>query len=231
MAMAMNKNKRLPATIVTVLDKDLIHHASVSVDNAASVFGRWTEWLVQQMIELIKAKKDVLPLKAKKDHEPMVYWLLTPNHKNYDFLTRPKIAKFNNCLEAAVKPQQDMRCIHFKERWDYDDQNLVVNDSLTSDSLFNFYEALDASVQFNVGKRKAYLTKLHFNLLSQELTGNTVPKVMVTPIWNFIEMRFRTSSEDIKIRMPVSISQRVTVEQKTCGDTSEGRKTGFCYLD
>ena len=172
-AASLSRNDRLPAVMVIILEKDIIEFANTELTHAGTVYGVWTEWLVNELKTLIENKLEKLPLKAIRKNELAIYWVLTPNHRNYSFEMQAKISKFNSCLEAAVKPQSNMHTIKFKECWDYDFQNLVCNDKITSEGLFRFWEAVDASVQFNVLKRRDFLSRAIHKVTKHQSSGTT----------------------------------------------------------
>ena len=52
-----------------------------------------------------------------------------------------------------------MRIIKIKDQWNAKDSKLVINDRITELGLSNYWCAVDASVEFNITQRGAYVTK------------------------------------------------------------------------
>ena len=62
-------------------------------------------------------------------------------------------------MEAIVKQLSNMRVIKLKENWDFNDENLVVNDRFTSFGTTALWKALDSTFKFNVLKRDKFLAR------------------------------------------------------------------------
>ena len=67
--------------------------------------------------------------------------------------------KFNLSLESVVKQETNMRVIKLKEFWDSKDSQLVINDRITEVGMAAYWNAMDASVKFNILRREQYVTK------------------------------------------------------------------------
>ena len=85
------------------------------------------------MNKIVQVHKDQLPLKAKKEGYPVIYWVTAARHKLFKDL--PSRTKFNLCLEATVKMFDNMRVIKIKELWNYKDPALVNNSEMTPTGL------------------------------------------------------------------------------------------------
>ena len=66
------------------------------------MYGTWVEWLAQEITNMIKTRKDMLPPKAKRDSDPQVYWMSAPYHGNFDETETKMRAKFNLILEDNI---------------------------------------------------------------------------------------------------------------------------------
>ena len=53
-----------------------------------------------------------------------------------------------------------MRIIKIKDQWNAKDSKLVVNNRITELGLTNYWSAVDASVEFNITCREAYVAKI-----------------------------------------------------------------------
>ena len=63
------------------------------------------------------------------------------------------------CLDNAVKQFQSMRVIKLKEFWNNEDNNFVMNGSLTDSGFKTYWKSFDSTVAFNVKKRELFLAK------------------------------------------------------------------------
>ena len=126
--------------------------------------------MADEIEKFITEAKKVFPKKAKpEDGDPIVYWVATPMHKNYNFVLRAQIAKFNNCMDSVLKLHDSMRIIKLKE-WDSENNNLVGrNGRISHYGLDCFWESLDSSVRFNFHKCMEYQAKATvFKLQAQQ---------------------------------------------------------------
>ena len=75
LAHAINKNTKLPKYIVVVIESDLIDFLRYGDFGISSIYGTWIEYLAKEMNDMIHARYQSLPRKAKKIDEPFLYWL------------------------------------------------------------------------------------------------------------------------------------------------------------
>ena len=67
-----------------VLDDDIIKSVDYSGYGVSIILGEAIEWLVKETNTAIVDKKSFLSEKAKRDTEPIVYWLVSPCHSGFD---------------------------------------------------------------------------------------------------------------------------------------------------
>ena len=159
-ASSLNKCKYLPKYMVVVPDDDLITYLGCkNEDGIATLLGRWMEWLVDEIQELIKKKKSLLPAKACRDSYPFIYWVAAPLHHYFSKDRNALRVKFNLSMDSVVRAQKNMRIVTMKEFWEPKNSALVINDRMTETGLYFYWKAVDATVQFNIQCREAYLLK------------------------------------------------------------------------
>ena len=98
-----------------------------------------------------------------------MYWVESLNHNNFNYATQQTREKFTQCLEANCKQFENMRILKLRDSWDKTDDNLVYNDKFTKAGLSAYWHSLDASFQFNVKKRIAFLIRSRFR--AQKFAG------------------------------------------------------------
>ena len=170
----MHARLKLPEVILVVLDCDIISaiqslkdldldcSINMSISIATELYGSWIEWLMEKFLESIIKRHKQLPSKAKcpLSEQPVVYWTLIPNNKNYPHHTRVQIAKFNQSLDSVAKLYSNMRCIKVKDGWDYDNTNLVTcQGRLTLVGMDQYWESIDSSVKYNLNKRREFKSR------------------------------------------------------------------------
>ena len=157
---AVKARKRLPLITIVLLEKDIIQAIKEKLENvklekvsiSASLFGSWLEWLAEQISKLFTDVNKALPIKAKCNNA-VIYWVAIPIHQRYEHDLRVQIAKFNHCMDSVIKLYDNMRIIKLKEGWSADNGNLVDRNSrFTHEGLDQYWESLDASVEYNFNK-------------------------------------------------------------------------------
>ena len=161
-AKAINEKIFLPKVIVMILHQDILEGLEKrSCELSASSMGTWLDWLATEVWAMIEKRKADLPNKAKKEMDPIIYWLPIPPSKQFKFAIRAIHAKFNNVLDSVIKKFDSMRVLKFKDHWNVEDSNLVNKNgnSLSKKGEFQLWKAMDASVQFNLKKREEFLNR------------------------------------------------------------------------
>ena len=147
-----------PAYVIVVLDDDLIVYLNhKSSDGVATLFGNWMEWLVTQISDALKTRASQLPKKCKI--QPFIYWVTAPTHHFFSKERNNLRIKFNLSLESIVKQQENMRVIKLKEFWDTKDSMLVINDRITEVGMNVYWNAIDASVKYNITRCEQFVAK------------------------------------------------------------------------
>ena len=142
-----------------ILDDDLISFLGCKTsEGTATLFGTWISWLVKQFKDMINERVQQIPMKSRKVM-PFVYWLTAPIHSYFSKERNSLRLKFNLSLESVVKQETNMRVIKLKEFWDSKDSQLVINDRITEVGMAAYWNAMDASVKFNILHREQYVTK------------------------------------------------------------------------
>ena len=167
-ASAINKNISLPKYMIVILDNDLIDFLDFYDPGQAEILGHWLQWLLTEMKNLIAARLKQLPEKAKRNHEPCVYWTLVPMHINFSQKENDARKRFNLCLASLLKGCSDMRAITLKEKWNFYEALLVKMNKITDQGLYVYWEAIDAAFKFNVHRHELYLAKLASNQFKKE---------------------------------------------------------------
>ena len=158
-ASAINKSNSLPKYILVVLNDDLITFLKYDKEGAAGMLGNWLMWLSEQLSELIKTRKEKLPVKAKKDHEPCIYWAMAPTHQNFNARCNIIRKKYNSCLETLFKGNTLIRILKLRDHWNPSDSSMVINDTITKHGLNEYWESVEASFMFNSRKHELFLAK------------------------------------------------------------------------
>ena len=144
MAMALNKNRKLPKFILLILDDDLITYLDFKGE-VSSMLGTWLSWLMEQFESLIRQRHDLLPMKSKRQYEPCMYWCTVPVHSEFNTRRNEIRKKFNLCLESICKGKQDVYVIKMKERWSFEDKALVMNDKITELGMDAYWDSVDCA--------------------------------------------------------------------------------------
>ena len=155
---AIEKKIKLPKYVVIVLENDVVEYARYNGSGISGILGRYTEGLTAAIQKIIQAQKEQLPLKAKREGYPVIYWVNAVHHKS--FANSSLRTKFNHCLEAAVNMYDSMRVIKIKEIWSYDDLALVNNNEMTPTGLSAYWKAVDALIRFNVKRNEKAFMKM-----------------------------------------------------------------------
>ena len=172
---------RLPKFIVVVLDDDFISMAKYTSPGISGILGNMLESLIYDVKRIVEKRKEQLPLKARRDEFPMIYWVTAPKHKQFGEEVNDLRVKFNLCMESIVKMFFSMRVIKVKEHWDYSD-GLLVDDlgHLTVTGTQKYWAGVDVAIQFNAKKwdecriRRKYLNLVkHQQETRQENSHNT----------------------------------------------------------
>ena len=106
----------------------------------------------------MKQRLDQLPAKGKR-YLPYFYWVHAPTHTHFSADRNRLRVKFNLGLESVIRSQKDMRVIRLKQHWQAQDTDLVVNNKITEVGMSAYWNAIDASVQFNSKCRELFLVK------------------------------------------------------------------------
>ena len=169
---AMETQVKLPKYIVVVLNDDLIEFARFTGQGVSGIYGKYLTTLAASLKKLILERKTQLPIKAKRENYPLMYWVQAPVHRHLKHLQMR--TKFNLCLESVIKNMQEMRTIKLKEVWKYNDSKLVCGGELSVEGLSCFWRAIDASVRFNVKKNES--SRNSFKLFPTGVDHNKKPK-------------------------------------------------------
>ena len=162
---AINKNVSLPKYILVVLEDDIITYLNYDGEGATQLFGDWITWLIEVSDTAISTRKEQLPIKAKRENEPCVYFTLAPRHHNFAMQRNQVRDKFNFALETTLKAKKSphMRVIKLKNYWTFDDKSLVTQDKITEHGLYRYWEAVDSAFGFNAQHHELYLAKVACN--------------------------------------------------------------------
>ena len=115
LAGAVNKSIALPKYIIVILDDDLITYLDYKGVGVGELLGEWLRWLMTEIEVIIKARKDQLPVKVKRDMEPCIYWCISPTHVNFSAQRNDLRKKLNFCLESLLKNRENMRILKLKK--------------------------------------------------------------------------------------------------------------------
>ena len=80
---AVNKNGKLLKFIIFILDDDIIQFTKFDKAGVATLFGRYLQFIIDEVKAVIEERKSQLPKKAIKVGYPVVYWLAAPCHSNW----------------------------------------------------------------------------------------------------------------------------------------------------
>ena len=158
-ARGVNKNESLPKDIVIILDDNVISFLHCHASGVAVIFGQILEWLMKELQTLLEDRRKLLPSCAKKDGEPCIYWCNAPLHSKFSPQRNELRKKWNACIETLCKTKDGMRYMRFKDHWNFNDANLVINDKMTEAGLDAYWNAVDSALQFNVGRHELFNAK------------------------------------------------------------------------
>ena len=162
---------RLSKFLVIVLDDNFVKFGKFEGSGIAGIIGDYLDSLIQNIQCLLKERKQQLPSSAKKDEQPVIYWVAAPHHKN--FLDNGLRTKFNLCLESIVKTQSNMRVIKLKEIWEFDNCDAIQPEGVfTIEGAQHYWGAVDVAVRFNAGKWEEWLIRCKFMELQKKQEGN-----------------------------------------------------------
>ena len=155
---ALNEHAKLPKFLVIMLDADLIKYITFNGMGVSTIYGEWISWLLKELKSAIDTTKSQLPVKAKRDNYPVLYWVNAAIHPF--FPDNNLHQKFNLCLESIIKQEPSMHVVKFKNHWSQDDNSLVNHVGTISEIRKNeYWRAVDTTIEFNVLKQEAFLKK------------------------------------------------------------------------
>ena len=155
---AINNHGKFPEFIVVVLDYDLVEYVNFEGPGLAGILGVMIEWLAKKFLALITDQQKILLNRAKKPGYPQIYWVALPHHSK--FTDNGVSTLITNCLESVFKVYSDIRLIHMKEIWDYENPDLVDNfGQITDIGLTAYWRSVDAAVKFNAQKHDLFLAR------------------------------------------------------------------------
>ena len=152
----------LPDVILIVLHRDIINVAESTTDDEERIvkkMGEWMEWIFAEVDDMLTKRLGQLPDRAIPEVEPVVYFSTIPQSKYFSYDQRVVHAKFNRVLENVAKLYPRIRLIWLKNWWDIENKALITGTGSTKLSdlgIDALWRAIDASVEFNVNKRKEF---------------------------------------------------------------------------
>ena len=81
---SIGRKVKLPKFIVVILDDDIIKFSHYNGIGISSILGKYLEFLINKMGQLIEARKALLPKKAVKEKHPVIYWVSAARHHNFE---------------------------------------------------------------------------------------------------------------------------------------------------
>ena len=145
----INKRIKIPNILVIVLEDDIVQLLEDDKFAVAQVFGKYIEYIANELERIISDRRNQLPKKAR--NETTIYWVAATKHEHYGNNELRTI--FNLCLDSVMKTQEKMFIIRLKEHWNFEDELLVNNiGKLTELGSKTLWQAIDAAVKFNAEK-------------------------------------------------------------------------------
>ena len=166
----LNKNAKLPKYVVIILDNDLVEAFNPGNVNVCEQIGPWVEWLADEIHDAFKKRKTQMDEKTYDEGNPFIYWVAAPTHRDFSPTHNALREQFNNCLISVMKLHPDMRVIHLKT-WNKFNSELVAGNKFSVGGLYQYWEAIDASLKFNIKKRRTFELRSALTKIEQEQTA------------------------------------------------------------
>ena len=155
---AINDVGVLPRFVVFVLNDEIINFTDYSGYGVSTMYGNLLEWLVKKVLSKVEDAKKQLPSKAVKNDYPQIYWTQALNHKQFGKQNELR-NKYNLCLESIIKLYLNMRVLKYKNYWDFNDNNLMLNNAYTATGKGVIWQSLDDALKYNIEKKEEYLAR------------------------------------------------------------------------
>ena len=156
LVMALNEAHYAPSYVVFPLEDDVINSIKfeeglvITEKILYKVYNKLSKWFVREASRLLESFMLNLPIKSKKNVNPVLIWVLATQHKNYKNNWERHI--FNKCITSAVKGKRNMLALELKQVWDEYDINLVLKDRarITDRGYQSYWNAVDKTIKFAV---------------------------------------------------------------------------------
>ena len=149
---ALEEHDKFPKYILYVIEEDLMRCINFNKPGITEIYGNILKWLTGQVHDIVLKRKNDLPLRAKKYLYPQIFWVDLPHHSILNNIQR---LKFNQCLESVVAVYNEMKVLHIRRHWSYDDLSLVSGGSFTFTGKTAFWKGVDEAIQFwETGRKK-----------------------------------------------------------------------------
>ena len=211
------KNGFLPLYVIVVLDDDMITYLNYQHDGAATLLGSWIEWLVKQFNGLLQERIQQLPSRCVK-FDTFFYWVSAPLHNNFSKECNNLRVKFNLSLDSVIRTQTNMRVVRMKN-WNAKDSNLVVQDHFTELGMSTYWDAIDATFQYNEVRRQSFLTKQIF--AKEKQSDNQTAVVEPSPPVKREDPMIRFFNSRRRVQFTGSHERRRYYDNEFCMETRE----------
>ena len=153
LANAMNDHDKLPKYIIVVVEDDILRCVNFVKPGVSEVYGRDLQWLANEYHEIIAARKENLPKKARRFHYPQIFWMaLTQHHNIPNNMLRHK---FNQCLGTVVSLHKEMKMLRIRRHWSYNDFGVALNGNIVEAGKIRYWSGVDEAIEFwETGKKQ-----------------------------------------------------------------------------
>ena len=146
---AINEHSALPKLIVTILDDDLVKNLKSKIDTYENLH-EMTEWLLTEFEKELANYKDMILIKAQREHFPHFLWIASPQHKYFGGKNNELRAIQEKCLAEVVQTKKDMTLLKMIKFWDPSDSNLFLRNEyrFISEGLEKYWASIDAAIKY-----------------------------------------------------------------------------------
>ena len=111
-------------------------------------YGKLLHYLFSEFNKMIMARKDQLPLKAKRKHYPELLWINPPFHSS--FINNSQQNKFAKAMDTTAAVYADNWSLQLKRIWDTQGRELYLDQvhKFSAKGLMTYWMAVDRTIKF-----------------------------------------------------------------------------------
>ena len=155
-ATALNNKTKvplLPKYIIMVIENDIIRCVKFTKPGISDIFGHVLKWLADEIAIAVKIWKQDMPVRARKNLFPQIFWVALPYHQNFRMsgVTRHK---FNQSLDIVLNLHENMKMMKIRRIWSNADSSVTTAEVITENGMHKYWRGIDEALEFWENGRK-----------------------------------------------------------------------------